>query len=205
MGKEEIKSASWLYHLIKVYNELGGSAPYKDVYPLAKKIREESGASWTPSSEGVIRRTVEENAKSSAVFKGRSVFHSVHGHGEGVWELLPEYLTVKVERKSQQPAYTEGVEGIVKEQHYLRKSRDARLVEQRKIKDNYTCQVCAFRMMVENEKYIIDVHHLNPIGNIVSVVLTSINDLVCLCPTCHRIAHSRKDTPLSIEEIKKHR
>jgi predicted HNH restriction endonuclease len=32
--------------------------------------------------------------------------------------------------------------------------------------------------------------------------VTSVDDLVCLCPTCHRIAHTRRDRPLSLDEVK---
>lgn len=199
---QKIKKGSWLYDLIEVYNELGGIAPYHDVYRLAKRKREARGTSWTATSDATIRRTVEDNAESSDNFKGRKVFYSVHGHGKGVWGLLPEFLTeTRNENAVGMNAYVEGLEGIAREVSYLRKSRDPRLVEQRKTMDDFSCQVCSFRLGTSEGKYVIDVHHLNPIGSMQTVVVTSINDLICLCPNCHRIAHTRRDRPLTLDEI----
>src|SRR5690606_24785750 len=95
-----------------------------------------------------------------------------------------------------------GAEGISLEHRYLRRTRDRKLVEERKKKDNYTCQACGFMREVEGRKYIIDVHHLKPLGTVKGVVITSLDDLICLCPNCHRIAHSAREAPLSVEQIK---
>lgn len=180
----------------------GGQASYAQVYPRAKRRREERGASWTRQAKASIRRTVEDHAESSANFRGTPVFYSVNGHGRGVWGLLPEYLNPQ-ENDGLKPeqAYLEGLEGIIQEGQYLRRSRDPRLVENRKERDDYTCQVCAFRREVGDGKFVIDVHHLSPLGTMKNVVVTSIEDLVCLCPNCHRIAHSRQGSPLSLDEI----
>jgi hypothetical protein len=198
-----VKAGSWLEDLIEVYNDLGGSSGYRDVYELAKERRKSRGASWTPQAQASIRRTVEDHAESSDNFRGRAVFYSVNGHGKGVWGLMPEYLREMPPRElSQEPAYQEGIEGILREVEYLRKSRDPRLVEARKELDDYTCQVCSFKLMTEKNRYVIDVHHLNPIGHMAVVSITSVDDLVCLCPTCHRIAHSRRDIPLDLNEVR---
>ncbi len=200
---ETAKPGTWLHDLIEVYNDLGGQAAYRDVYPRAKLRREDRGASWTSAAEASIRRTIEDHAESSANFRGRSVFYSVNGHGQGVWGLMPNYLRPTDDEKQQlNPAYLEGLEGIIQEQRYLVRSRDPRLVEKRKERDDYTCQVCGFRLDVEGRKFVIDVHHLHPLGSMSGVVITSIDDLVCLCPNCHRIAHSRQDNPLTLEDIK---
>ncbi|MCK0104385.1 HNH endonuclease [Pseudohalocynthiibacter sp. F2068] len=201
----EIKETSWLADLIKAFNELGGMANYQDVYPVAKRIRTSRGGNWTAKSDATIRRTVEDNAKDSANFRGREVFYSVQGIGKGTWGLLPEHLADDSATDAAyplQPAYIAGIEGIVHEAKYLRKSRDPRLVEQRKLLDDFTCQVCSYRKQVGPDQYIIDVHHLNPIGDSNGIVLTSINDLTCLCPNCHRVAHSRQDRPLSMSELR---
>ncbi len=157
-----IKEGTWLHDLIEVYNELGGQASYANVYPLAKRRRLSRGASWTPEAEASIRRTVEDHAESSKNFRGRSVFYSVNGHGRGVWALMPEYLiTQTLQRIEHTSAYIEGIEGIVRERYYLQRSRDPRLVQARKEIDAFSCQACGFCLAIGNEKYIIDVHHLN--------------------------------------------
>ena len=203
-----VKNGSWLADLIEVYNQLGGVAKYSDVEALAKKIRTKRGATWTRKSDATIRRTVEDNSPDSDNFTGRNrVFYSVKGLGRGVWGLLPEYDTSTAQKKIEltdvgTAAYAEGIEGILRETIYLTKSRDRKLVEARKLKDDFTCQVCAYRKMIENQKYIIDVHHLNPIGTMSEIRLTSIDDLICLCPNCHRVAHSRVSSPLTVDEIR---
>ncbi len=67
----------------------------------------------------------------------------------------------------------------------FRLQRSAKLVKQVKIRDNYTCQVCAFSF----KKQIVHVHHLDPLSERRSPKNTSIEDLLTLCPNCHYLAH----------------
>lgn len=92
----------------------------------------------------------------------------------------------------------EAVEGQIQEGRYLSKKRNRALVAKRKGIDDYRCQACSFKLRI-NEKYVIECHHLFPLKG---KIITRLDDLSCLCPTCHRIAHKRK-TPFTIEEIKK--
>ena len=200
-----IKNGSWLADLVDVYRRLGGTANYSEVYILAKKLRVERGSSWTNESKATIRRTVEDHSSDSGNFKNKEdVFYNVDGLGSGNWGLMAEYDTQTSQFPSEIAllAYEEGLEGILREVAYLKKSRDRELVEARKSRDNFTCQACGYRKMVGKHKYIIDVHHLNPIGAISEVTLTSIDDLTCLCPNCHRVAHSRVSFPLTVDEIR---
>ncbi|UAA37451.1 HNH endonuclease [Paraneptunicella aestuarii] len=68
-----------------------------------------------------------------------------------------------------------------------------------KKRDDFTCQACGFRLS-HNGKFVIECHHIFPVADS-GVREVSLNDLVSLCPTCHRIAHTRK-IPFSVEEIK---
>ena len=95
---------------------------------------------------------------------------------------------------------TEVEEGFKQDRTVKFKKRNSKIVRQRKEKDNYTCQACGFRLKL-NDKFIIDCHHKFPIGLNDDVKITKIDDLICLCPTCHRIAHTKK-FPLPIEKIK---
>ena len=63
-------------------------------------------------------------------------------------------------------------------------------------RDKNTCRACGF---FARETRMLDVHHLNPIAE--GQRKTTLNDLVTLCPRCHRKAHT-KSPPLSVEEIK---
>lgn len=196
-----LKEGSWLHDLVVIYNELGGQASYSDVYELAQRRRQARGASWTPEATATIRRTVEDHAESSSNYRGDAVFYSVEGHGKGVWALLPEYIT-SASLPTDSPAYLEGLEGIAQERRYLLRSRNSRLVDARRAHDDFTCQACNFRLEISDGKFIIEVHHLNPLGELVDATVTTIDDLVCLCPTCHRIAHTRSKLPLEVNEIR---
>lgn len=196
------KVGSWLHDLVEIYNILGGEAAYSDVYALAKGRREARGASWTAQSPATIRRTVEDHAESSSNYRGFPVFYSAKGHGSGVWALLPGYIYA-APLPAAAPAYLEGIEGIIQERRYLLRSRDRSLVDMRKTMDDYTCQSCGFRLEVDNGKFIIDVHHLSPLGELSKATVTSLDDLVCLCPTCHRVAHSQPRQPRNLDEVRK--
>jgi predicted HNH restriction endonuclease len=81
------------------------------------------------------------------------------------------------------------VEGYKKDQQLYMTTRNTELAKLRKQHDDYTCQACGFKLQV-SEHFVIECHHTDPISW--GVRETSLNDLVSLCPTCHRIAHTRE-------------
>jgi hypothetical protein len=91
------------------------------------------------------------------------------------------------------------LEGYRAERLVMCAERNRGLVDERKRVDENRCVVCGFRLVV-NGSYVICVHHLNQLADAPGGVLTSIKDLVCLCPTCHQIAHMRRP-PFTLEEI----
>lgn len=97
---------------------------------------------------------------------------------------------------------TNAIEGYLLDSKLLKSSRNSSLASKRKALDNHTCQACSFRFQL-GERYVIDVHHLNPLGAS-GETITTLEDLVSLCPTCHRIAHMR-NPPYSINEIREFR
>lgn len=84
---------------------------------------------------------------------------------------------------------SEAIEGYRKDQYLYVAERDRALAEERKRKDDYTCQACGFRLKVAG-RYVVECHHINPVA--LGIRETSLSDLVSLCPTCHRIAHMRE-------------
>lgn len=90
-------------------------------------------------------------------------------------------------------------EGYEYDAKVILRTRNTALALERKIKDNYTCQACGFRLQLGGS-YVIEVHHVEPLSA-TGERETKIEMLVSLCPTCHRIAHLRS-TPYSVEEIK---
>ncbi len=81
------------------------------------------------------------------------------------------------------------VEGYKKDQQLYVTTRNTDLAKRRKQHDGYTCQACGFKLEVSGH-FVIECHHTNPISW--GVRETSLDDLVSLCPTCHRIAHTRE-------------
>lgn len=92
------------------------------------------------------------------------------------------------------------VEGIVAEANILKRSRNSKLAEECKERDNHTCQACGFRLFV-NGRYIIDCHHTKPLSSNNEPIVTAATELVSLCPRCHRIAHT-VNPPMDVGEIR---
>ncbi|TOJ74300.1 hypothetical protein CGI33_20715 [Vibrio parahaemolyticus] len=105
--------------------------------------------------------------------------------------------TDKKAYESYAPDADEAHEGYVLDRKLLAKKRNRGLAEACKQRDNYTCQACNFKMMV-NGYYVIEAHHTIPFSDGERVV--KLNELVSLCPRCHRIAHLRKP-PYIVEDI----
>jgi len=93
----------------------------------------------------------------------------------------------------------EAVEGYLRDRNSATYSRDPSLPKKCKERDDYTCQACGSKICV-NGRYIIEAHHTNPLPN--GIRTTTLDDLVSLCPNCHRIAHLR-ERPYSVDEIRK--
>ena len=185
-------------------------AHWADVYPEAKLIRERKGLDWTVSWEETIRDCIQRHSSDSNSRKRANaknapdVFYAVAGGNNGSWGLRSHYrLQVEpLDPKGDISLYLWGSEGIAKEATYLRRLRDQKLVQERKKIDEFTCQTCGYRQEISNGQFVIEVHHLDPLGTSDNLRITSIDQLICLCPNCHRIAHSRREYPLSVDEIR---
>ena len=76
------------------------------------------------------------------------------------------------------------LEGELQEKIVLSRKRNAGIVTDCKIRDKYKCQSCYFNY----DKAIVEAHHLKPLSLAGKSKVNSDN-LITLCPTCHRIAH----------------
>jgi hypothetical protein len=95
----------------------------------------------------------------------------------------------------------EAEEGYQQDRTVRFRNRNAKLILERKRLDDFRCQACGFRLEV-NGDCIIDCHHKYPLSGGAGARVTKIDALICLCPTCHRIAHTRKPNPLDADEIR---
>jgi 5-methylcytosine-specific restriction endonuclease McrA len=203
-----IRAGSWVETLIDVYSSLGGEANWEDVYEEAKRIRTAKGLTWPPSYEETIRDCVQRYSSDSQSDKRKEntpdVFYAVVGKNSGRWGLRVNYdkRAEQSDPDGNNRQYFQGLEGIMKESRYLRRSRNPSLVQQRKITDRFACQACGYTKELPNGQFVIDVHHINPLGALDQPTITTEDDLVCLCPNCHRIAHSRREGPLGVQEIR---
>ncbi|KAB7660143.1 HNH endonuclease [Plesiomonas shigelloides] len=94
---------------------------------------------------------------------------------------------------------TKALEGYQLDSQLLQTKRDRKIVKKAKERDDHTCQACGYKQQV-NGSFVIDCHHINPLGS-TGEIITKLEDLVCLCPNCHRVAHL-KNPPYGIEKIK---
>lgn len=85
------------------------------------------------------------------------------------------------------------MEGENKELNGTKKSRCSKIAKKAKIRDGYKCQSCEFYF----ENKIVEAHHLDPLYTFEDSKPVSPDDLITLCPNCHRIAHVliKKDRP----------
>lgn len=162
--------------------------------PSRRALRAElirSGRLVVDGADYRFAEDVEFNSPSEAAsiiwgsnLNGRKVF--------GIDEGRPSTHVLHFQIDSQR-----AIEGYKRDQILYLAARDRALADQRKQLDNFSCRACGLRLSVEN-RFVIECHHLNPIS--LGQRDTSINDLVALCPTCHRIAHMREPI-YSVEEI----
>ena len=73
----------------------------------------------------------------------------------------------------------------------------------------YTCKCCGFdfeKKYGELGKNFIEVHHVVPLASRKECIVPDVdNDLVCLCPNCHRMIHRKKENGeiYKVEELQK--
>jgi len=111
----------------------------------------------------------------------------------------PEYVSI---RKS-------FAEGELIQKECTRRTRNPGLVDARLRIDRWKCQSCGFppvsiKHLVTDET-LLDVHHVDPLAD--GKRETKLDDLVTLCPNCHRLIHTlgriHKEDRLTLEFLKR--
>lgn len=142
--------------------------------------------------------------RGSKVDDGVLLIHFTDASRSGIRRIEFKYKTGPV------PAeywVWETSDGVVEGKRYLaeiqRLTRNQAIANQCKRRDNFTCQVCGMWLVVER-KCIADCHHIAPLSQKGkdNKKITCVDDLVTLCPTCHRIAHTQTE-PLDVAAIKR--
>lgn len=94
-------------------------------------------------------------------------------------------LFSNIEQKNISKEQQSAIEGEIVERKVLTYKRNNNNVQACKIRDNFTCQSCGFYY----KKQIVECHHLQPLHTS-SPREISVNELITLCPTCHKLAHT---------------
>ena len=94
------------------------------------------------------------------------------------------------------------VEGAIVDRHVSTYKRDTKLRNKCLEKKGRVCSICGFDPVAKygkGFKNIIEVHHLYPVS--IGIRETTIDDLIPVCPNCHRALHSKSGGLYSPEEI----
>jgi len=88
-------------------------------------------------------------------------------------------------------------------QHVVRE-RSGFIRMQRKQIDKFTCQICHDNIKKYGKigKNIAEAHHIRPLGTINKQVITVVNDLITVCPNCHKILHRMNGGPNDIDKLR---
>lgn len=197
-------------------DETWGQALGKRLTPIVSKISAfELEHGRAPLNELVVRMDTREpgydwddlrNGFHNDFNVPLAVFESHAAAQRACWDVWGRQATSLPPPRGGKPkhALTEAEEGEPEDRTVRFRKRNAQIILECKERDHYGCKSCGFRLRVDGV-YIIDCHHKYPLGNYENAKITNLDDLMCLCPTCHRIAHARKPFPLGIEEIRKAR
>lgn len=194
-----------------ISDEPWGQANTNKVVECISTISAEELAEGRPPLNELVVRTNQREPKEpwNSIKQHHEKEHGVevpyHSHQEAqeaCWRYWSEHSLRtggKVARK--QSPHQAAEEGILQDKNVKFRSRNRLIMEERKAKDKYTCQACEYKAKI-NGQFIIDCHHKYPLGLRTDITVTDLEDLVSLCPNCHRIAHTRI-FPLTVTEIKK--
>jgi predicted HNH restriction endonuclease len=165
---------------ISVFEIMHNRPPLNEL--VVTKRKRVSADNWEKTKRGL-----EKQAKRTVTY------HSHDEAKEACWHYWGQEAASKNTDR-------EAEEGYQQDRSVTFRQRNSYLIAERKRKDDHTCQACGFRLEV-NRTFIIDCHHGYPLANGQGIRITGIDELMCLCPTCHRISHTRKPNPLNADEI----
>jgi len=90
---------------------------------------------------------------------------------------------------------------------HIQRERSRLLANDRKLIDNYQCQVCGMRFEDTYGKKLgegfAEAHHVIPLSQLKGVVKTSIDDLRTVCANCHRMLHRMEGKREDIANLRK--
>jgi predicted HNH restriction endonuclease len=88
---------------------------------------------------------------------------------------------------------------------HLQRERSSYLATERKIHDDYECQVCGLRFENDYGKLgegFAEAHHRIPLHRLNGKVKTRMEDLATVCANCHRMLHKMEGKRNDVENLK---
>lgn len=95
-----------------------------------------------------------------------------------------QYIFDEIDREEISDSDKKLVEGELVEKKVMLYKRNQKSTKLCKERDKFTCQGCGFHY----QDSIVECHHIKPLSMLKENVV-DIENLVTLCPTCHRLAH----------------
>ncbi len=120
--------------------------------------------------------------------------------------VLKINTVLSTERIKKEAQTLQGSENRNVTKSHLQRERKGRLVLLRKRLDNYVCNICGFDY---REKYgtlgdnFAEAHHIIPLSKNKKQRMTSVDDLVTVCASCHRMLHRMNGEIGDIAKLKK--
>ncbi len=170
----------------------------------ALSIREQALDDWTVTDgsfcmDAIIRHEVRPDTDEAVSHTCREVIVPIMA---AMAELIG-YDVVEDDPIYEEPAF----EGGIKPSLVNRRERNPR---NRLLCIRLHGEICAACGLEPRQRYgdnaggIIEVHHLEPLANIaVPRAYDPATDLLPLCPSCHRAAHTRRPAPWEVEDIRR--
>lgn len=133
---------------------------------------------------------------------------TVHKLEQETFDEIINFVEIDHEKSIENlPAEAEDLEVIEGRKEYhevLWRSRNHKIIDEKKSGSDYTCEICKFNFRDKygkiGENYIV-VHHLNPVGQREDATSTKLEDLILVCDNCHRMLH--RGPPYKPEELVK--
>lgn len=132
--------------------------------------------------------------------ESKRLIESITGFVKSITESLPEWK----EPKSDSEIYSRIENRKIVSQH-LKRERNAHLATTCKRKQDYICQICRFDF--ENVYGVLgadfaEAHHIVPLGKLKKAQITTVEDLITVCPNCHRMLHRMTGKESDISKLK---
>lgn len=149
----------WWETVEQALENLGGSAPLKEIYDEVRKVRTQLALSTPVSLEEVVRKELEYNSSDSSNWRRTiDIFFSVEGIGAGRWGIRKA-----VARKLE--AVDLDLDSAEREEvSLLRIIRDTVLSRKIKALNKNLCQICGLTITLSDGSKYSEAHHIIPLG-----------------------------------------